>query len=78
MPRCTLSKELRVLAAWARARGWTFEFTGSLHIRWSHPDVPQPVFSPHSPRSKESNIPRQKMARAYRQATGRELEPIAE
>ena len=44
--RVRISKEHRELAAWAERFGWTWKLTSGTHIRWEHPKVPQPVFSP--------------------------------
>jgi len=74
MARCRLSKENRELAAWAAAYGWTWSFTGKTHLRWSHPDLPHAVFTPHTPHTGESHKPKQKMRAAFKAATGREME----
>ena len=72
--RVRISKEHRELAAWAARFGWTWKLTSGTHIRWEHPKVPQPVFSPGTPSTCGSAKPRQKMRMAYRLATGREME----
>jgi hypothetical protein len=74
MAKCRLTKEHRELADWAAQFGWSWEFTRSTHIRWTHPLVRDPVFSPHTPRSGESAKPRQKMRQAFKLATGRDME----
>ncbi len=35
------SADLRNLADWAKASGWSWSYTGSMHLRWDHPQVPQ-------------------------------------
>lgn len=66
--------ELRKLAAEAAAIGWTWERTGSRHLRWSHPEVRGPVFTAATP-SNRSGIAeeRAKLRRALRLA--REQQP---
>jgi hypothetical protein len=69
-----MSKEHRELALWAAGFGWSWRFTKATHLCWTHPLVPQPVFSPHTPGTAGSAKPRQKMRAAFKAATGRDME----
>lgn len=61
-------RALRDVAAEAAVAGWTWRRTGSGHIRWDHPMVGRPVFTPSTPRSGSGFKERQKLQTALRRA----------
>jgi hypothetical protein len=64
-------RELRDLAAEAGELGWTWERTGSGHLKWSHPDVQRAVFTAGTPTNRSGIAEeRAKLRRALRLATG--------
>lgn len=62
-----MSKFLRDLENWAARDGWTAAYTGSGHIRWTHPRVARPVFTPKTPTVRDGGIERAKLRRALRE-----------
>ena len=66
-------KPIRELFRWAKPFGWTYEIGGGGHLKWTHPNVPGVVITAHSPAIRDSAKPYQKLATAYRQATGKEM-----
>lgn len=74
MARCRMSKHHRLLALWAEPFGWSWALSGSGHIKWTHPEVPGFVATPHTPRIEDSRKPKQKMRAAFLAATGRVME----
>lgn len=55
---------VRELAQWAHQDGWAWHLCGSGHVRWDHPDVPHPVFTPCTPRVNCGFKERQKLRTA--------------
>ena len=62
------SADLRELADWAKASGWSWSYTGSMHLRWDHPQVPHPVFTGNTPRAPGNLKAKQKLRTALRRA----------
>ena len=63
-------KEQRDLVDWAIGEGWSVRHTGSGHLRFLHPKVRGPVFTPSTPRVRVDHKAYQKLRTALRRAVG--------
>lgn len=67
-------KNQRDLRVWAAEHGWRYcGHTGSGHVRFEHPDVPDPMFAACTPRVSGNKLEKGKMQRMLRIARSREL-----